>query len=659
MNLTVKQKLLIMTIPAIFGIVIFSSLLVVENSRLASQFRSVSWLVELAAVNSQLVHEIQKERGLTAAYFGAKGDSESKAALENQRINTDFRYRELNEFIKTNIQNIQLPQAIKLIKSASNQLEELQTKRIQVNNFGTNLGAAISYYTQINKTLLKTPAVIASMVTDGDMANRLSALYNFLQGKERAGIERAVLSNSFAASEFGAGMFNHFLVLVAEQNTFLQTFENFVKEDQLQLYKQAMNHPAIKQVETYRELAKTGKLEAESKDWFSQSTLRINQLKRVEDSLIQDILDYSETITQNASSLFWIYLCISMVLVSTVAVIALILIRGINLQVASLVDAMTHAATDSDLSVRAKIHTKDELGMVARHTNLMLNSFSLAIKEISDSSIQLASSAEEASINVNENTNLLDKQNENTLQTVSAIEEMSVSIKEVANNTTETVSLTQEATKLANAGTSSVQESVEAIMKVSSQTNGSAQLINNLYESSQNISTVLDVIKTIADQTNLLALNAAIEAARAGEQGRGFAVVADEVRTLASRTQESTVEIEQIIEQFQKESKQAHDQMSQSVVAVESSVKITESIKYVLQNIVGKISGVNDMAIQIAAASEQQVSVSHEIANRMQEVGDMSHLSSQSSEQIGLASDEQAKLAEKLRSLAVKFKTLI
>jgi methyl-accepting chemotaxis protein len=209
---------------------------------------------------------------------------------------------------------------------------------------------------------------------------------------------------------------------------------------------------------------------------------------------------------------------------------------------------------------------------------------------------------------------------------------------------------------VASSGVEQIIQTRDEMTVLSNEMANANQLIEQLQQSSSNITSVVDVIKSVAEQTNLLALNAAIEAARAGEQGRGFAVVADEVRTLAQRTQESTAEIENMVGKFQHDAEQVSKSIGQCVANVDNSVEQTTLLENELQALLQAASSISDMSSQIAVATEEQVAVASEMAGNIERISELSINNADEGEQIRQASQEQNELAGELLALANKFK---
>ncbi|MCU7814572.1 MAG: hypothetical protein KZQ81_05050 [Candidatus Thiodiazotropha sp. (ex Rostrolucina anterorostrata)] len=233
---------------------------------------------------------------------------------------------------------------------------------------------------------------------------------------------------------------------------------------------------------------------------------------------------------------------------------------------------------------------------------------------------------------------------------------MAATVKEIAQSADSAASSAREANSEASQGKEAMAETVNAINTMAAEVSNATEVVNRLEADSDSIGSVLDVIRGIADQTNLLALNAAIEAARAGEQGRGFAVVADEVRTLAKRTQDSTSEIHGIIENLQSGTRNAAQVMSGGLLAAKQTVDKASRAGEALDNIVQSVSTIMDMNTQIATASEQHTTVAEEIDRSVVRISDISETAAEGSTQTAEKSEELSNLGEKLKILVTQFK---
>ena len=324
--------------------------------------------------------------------------------------------------------------------------------------------------------------------------------------------------------------------------------------------------------------------------------------------------------------------------------------------IGSLSKTMQQIAFDKDISRRSDIKTNDELGDMANAFNSMLDQFESIIEQVSSSSSQLAVACEEVSAITVKTSQSMNEQQSQTEQVATAMNQMSATVQEVSKNITSTAQAAQKANMETTEGYKVVQAAVQAIQQLAGKLEVASDVVSQLEHDSEEINKVLDVIKGVAEQTNLLALNAAIEAARAGEQGRGFAVVADEVRTLAGRTQESTEEINQVIEKLQTGSRNAAEVMGMShkeaQAVTEQAILAGESLSAISTAVVG----INDMSAQIASAAEQQSVTTEEINRNIVQIMEMSNETSSDSRQVAAATEDLTNLVSVLQGLVAQFR---
>ena len=311
---------------------------------------------------------------------------------------------------------------------------------------------------------------------------------------------------------------------------------------------------------------------------------------------------------------------------------------------------------DGDFSKIIECSTSDELGRIAMSAQKIQKQLGHAIAQINGSSEQLASAAREL-LSVSEKTNTdVGRQQAETQQVATAINEMTVTVKEVARSAAEAEEATQKADAESKKGRDIVTQAVTANKDLATEVQKAAEVISALDVESEHIGKVLDVIQGIAEQTNLLALNAAIEAARAGEQGRGFAVVADEVRLLAGRTQQSTQEIQQMIQRLQNGAKAAVEVMSHGQAKAIHSVGQVEEAGVALTTITHVVSTIMAMNAQIASAAEEQGVVAEEISRNIVAINDLSFETARGAEQTAATSEQQARTIEDLQRVASSFR---
>ncbi len=299
----------------------------------------------------------------------------------------------------------------------------------------------------------------------------------------------------------------------------------------------------------------------------------------------------------------------------------------------------------------------DEAARLLQAMAKMQNGLRDTVQQIAGSATQLASAAEELNSVTDEGARGLAQQNAEIQQAATAVTEMTSAVEEVARNAVSTSEASGEASRTAGDGRDLVLETVSAIERMSGDVQATGKLVEDLAGQSRDIGKVLDVIRGLADQTNLLALNAAIEAARAGEAGRGFAVVADEVRALAHRTQQSTSDIERMIGSIQGGTEHAVESMRTSTERAESTLNMARGAGLALDTIAGAVSQINERNLVIASAAEEQAQVAREVDRNLVNINDLSIQSDAGAHQTTMASAELSRLAVDLNGLVGNFRT--
>ena len=336
---------------------------------------------------------------------------------------------------------------------------------------------------------------------------------------------------------------------------------------------------------------------------------------------------------------------------------AIPIVRGIKSSIDDVVRSLKDIAQENgDLTVRINTQSEDEIGELVYWFNQFMDKLQGVVKDVVEASLPLSNLAQNLRGLTEETQRTIDVQQRSAQDAKHAVDTMSGSVEGVAHSAAQAASDANEATEAAGEGRQIVQQTVSSIQQLADNVRETADVIGRLESDSNKVGSVLDVIKGIAEQTNLLALNAAIEAARAGEQGRGFAVVADEVRTLASRTQQSTEEIQSTIEQLQSAAHSAVEVMSRGTEQATTSVDTANKAGSSLETITSTIGRINNMNEQIAHNTEDQRMVAVDIVKHVDEIHERTEKTAQSSGQLGTMCNELADLAQNLESIAKQFR---
>jgi methyl-accepting chemotaxis protein len=449
-------------------------------------------LAQNSAVLQQIghvVHELQRERGRSAVFLGSRGGefgpelSEQRRATEAETARLEARLATFNAAAF----DVSFQADLNTFRAL---LRELPERRAAITSFTLTPADATAYYTRTISTALDVVIAMSHLSRDAAIANGISCYVNFLQAKEQAGIERAVLAGVFTAGRFSSESLTRFSQATAAQDTFLRVFRSFADAGQRQFADEQLRGPAVTQVEAMRRTAMThaatGDFGIKAREWFDASTARIALLKKVEDRLATDYATRAAAIQSDAARAFTVLAIATAVMVALAAGLGWFLAR-------STTRALQEAITELDGSSRQVAAASAEL--------------TGASQSLAQGSSEQASSLEE---------------------TAASLEEISSMAKRNADAATCAQALSGETRAAAETGSSEIQAMTTAMA--------------DIRDSAHRIGKIVKSIDEIAFQTNLLALNAAVEAARAGEAGAGFAIVADEVRALARRSADAARE---------------------------------------------------------------------------------------------------------------------
>ncbi|AXO62501.1 methyl-accepting chemotaxis protein [Pseudomonas sp. phDV1] len=337
-------------------------------------------------------------------------------------------------------------------------------------------------------------------------------------------------------------------------------------------------------------------------------------------------------------------------------IISWLIVVQLRRRVAVLQSSLGQAAENLALDTRIELHGQDELSEIARSFNQFIDKVHGAMRQLADNSRQLSGMARDVAERARLTQSNCTAQSDRTVQVATAINELGSTVNEIARNAENAAEVAREATQHASDGSAVVSQAHRQVDALNGELEQAAKVIEALAAQTNAISTTLNTIRSISEQTNLLALNAAIEAARAGEQGRGFAVVADEVRTLASRSGASTEEIQQVIDRLQNESRSAVEAMAkgqrQSALVVEYASKASAALEQINSHI-GRISAQN---IQVATATEEQSSVVEDINRNIVDINELTVGTSHIADQLNQASSDLQALSSQLDGLVGRFR---
>ena len=599
-NLRVGVKLLCLIFIPLVTLLIFSVILVTERYRMVQESVLLDQGVTLATKISIVIHELQKERGTSAGFLGSKGKNFGEN-LQKQRQLSDEKIKELRAFL----QNIALEEYPKNVYDALQvslkSIDEINTIRSGVDSLNVKVGDILGYYTSTIAKSIQTIVEVISISTSDVVTRNLIAYVNFITAKENAGQERAVLSNTFSADRFADGIYNRFLALTVAQGIFLEEFKRYASSKNYDAYLKVTSDQSFSEVERMRQIARdkfmVGGFGVEGPYWFDTITRKINLLKEVEDKHAEDLIHQIKEIEDKNSFSFWLVLSISSVVIFITLAAGYLIANSITSRIRVMRRYLMELKETKNINQELRLgKSADEIGVIGG----VLNEFLDSIRQVF---VQLAPQSKE---NLKTAQNLLNSANsvmtrtnegfELSNKTEATGEEVEITLKHSIDKTNSTMHDILNAKEELDKVSSLIINFVESIRKDAELQEDLVQNVTMLDKEAQNVKGILNAIDDIASQTNLLALNAAIEAARAGEHGRGFAVVADEVRQLAERTQHSLNEIDAIINPIVQSINGVNTQITQKAKGFYQIVEESQTLQDAIASIADRIQSVSVLA---------------------------------------------------------------
>jgi methyl-accepting chemotaxis protein len=605
-QLKFSYKLSLIVFFPIAGLIFLTSHSIFKQYEQTQIAGRIMLLSDFSRYSSALVHELQKERGLSAGFLGSAGQKFSQQILEQHKT-TDTQKEALNVFLQESDID-QDPELAPLIKKVLTELDQLQSIRNRTINLAISAPDAIGFYSKVNAQFLEIIAYLPHLSANAQMNSRLTAYANFLKGKERAGIERAVLSNTFAQDRFGDAMLEKLITLIAIQNTYTDVFLSSAPQDYEDFYHRTLTGKFVSETEKMRSIALqkglAGQFSVDAAYWFEMQTGKINLLKDIEDFIAGNNQTNANQFKQDS----WHAMRDQSLLVTVILTLAsglfILIRRDVLNQLGGEPQTVLHMAEQIAQGHLEQQNTKtiDHKGIFAA-MKLMQQQLTQVVTTIYRSSEQITQASSEVNKASHSISQSACEQAASIEQTNATLEKIGQMVRQNFDDAKTTQDIAFEAVAKAIKGKQAVKDSMVSI---------------------ENIAKKINLVEDIAYQINILSLNASIEAARAGQYGAGFSVVANEVRNLANRSQAAANEITDLTQHSVSVTQTAGKLLDEMVPAIQKTAELTEQITHSSQQQSEEIQQISEAVNQLDTVTQQNAAASEQLSATAQQLNDES-----------------------------------
>lgn len=655
---TIAQRLTLLTAVPVIALILSSGMLIWDSFgryQSAVQARSI---MEVAVAAGDLIHPIQIERGATAGFIQSNGQKFADI-LPGTRAKTDEKlaaYKRLLEGIDTG----SMPGLKKAFEEAQRKLDGLARTRDQANQYSIPAGEASAFFTGTIAQLLEVMSTAAAYNSDPGIAKILLTYHAFANAKENAGQERALTMPAFVANKIEPAQYRTILGKINKQEAYLDSFMDSASEPEKAALKGVLDGETTQEVQRMRnimaERSAQGGFDVDPAVWFKRITDKINGLYEVEQLITKNINDDVNHLLAASRTLLLTQLILAVLAIAIAVAVSVWVARSVNRPLNAVVDAAEYAVAHDDFTRGIPEEGTQETARVGQAINHLMEKFRNIISHTTNSSEDIADASGElatASGQVNRSSSA---QADAASSVAAAVEEVSVSVSETAANARTAGEIVEKSRAGTERALAVMTETVKNVNGIAALIRESGSNVGRLDESSKRIGGIVQVIKEVADQTNLLALNAAIEAARAGEQGRGFAVVADEVRKLAERTSKATTEIAALIGDIQNHIGETVTGMQQANTQVTESLELVGRTETALQRIGDDSREVASNVQSIADAVREQDVAIQQVAANVEKIAQMAEENSAAAASSSDTATQLDRLSSALKDSVASFK---
>ncbi len=655
---TIMQRLVLLTAIPVTALILFSGVLIWESYGRYQSAVQAKGIMEIAVATGDLIHPMQIERGTSAGFIQSKGQKFADT-LPGIRAKTDEKLATYKHLL-AGIDTRSMPAMKAAVEEAEAKLAGLAGTRQQADRFSIAAGESSAYFSATIAKLLGVVNTSTKYNSDATIGKKLLTYLVFLNAKENAGQERALSMPVFVANKVETAQLFAILAKIHKQEAYLNLFLDSATEQEQAALRTVLGGEAAREVQRMRgimaERSAQGGFDVDSTVWFKRSTDRINGLYEVEQLVARNINSDAETLLANNRTLLLEELALALLAVAIAVAVSAWVARGLNRSLKAVVDAAEHAVAYDDFTRAVPEEGTHETARVGQAINRLMEKFRAIISEATHSSQGIADASGALSISSNQVNQSSLAQSDAASTVAAAVEEVSVSIGETAANARSAGEIVEQARAGAEMALTVMSETVKNVNGIAALIRASDANVGQLDERSKQIGGIIQVIREVADQTNLLALNAAIEAARAGEQGRGFAVVADEVRKLAERTSKATAEIATLIGDVQNHIGETVTGMHRANTQVAQSLDLVGKTEVALRRIGDDSREAASNVQSIIDAIREQDTAVQQVAANIENIAQMAEENSAAAASNSATVTQLNNLSGALRESVARFK---
>ncbi|MBA4382709.1 MAG: chemotaxis protein [Sideroxydans sp.] len=655
---SISQRLVLLVAVPLVALTTLAGLLINQAYTTYQNSIQTHQLMSLSVNAGNLIHTLQIERGATVGFLQSKGQKFSDV-LPGLRTKTDERVALFVKDVDA-IDLSQMPKLADAISKVKDTVNNVAGIRQRASDLSLTVPEGVAYYSGGITQLIDVMSGGVALNRDASISQQMIAYLSFVRAKENAGQERALATAAFAANKMEPAQYRAILTKINHQEAYLNDFRSIANSESKASLVAVLESSAAKEVATYRDtlISKSaeGDFGVEPTQWFKTITTKIDGLHATEELITNQINSDAAVLQQSSRIQLIAVLLGGLVAILLTVAVSYWVAKSIATPLNEMVSFTERAIVNNDFSGKVPEHGASEVIRTGKALNQLIDKFRKIILDTKKSSEQITVAAHALAVSSNEVKENSIVQSSAAESVAAAVEESSVSISETSNSAQAAAELVTNARADSENAGKIMQETVFKMNDVAKLIRASGDSVHHLDESSQKIGHIVQVIKEIADQTNLLALNAAIEAARAGEQGRGFAVVADEVRKLAERTGLATGEIGALIKAIQDDIGGTVVSMQQANLNAASSLELVNKSANALQKIDKDDIEVSNDVMSISNALAEQDAAIRQIAVNIEQIAQMTESNNNASTANNTTASELDGLALQLRNSVAVYK---